>query len=450
MYEFVDLHVSLLHLNSLSKPLTDKLNMRTTSGLISTLLQTAGRLLASNPVLGNAAAAWRKQQPTSSSSLKKQSIQRFSVPSLLPSPPISISLGSSGTTVEKLESVSTAEVKSPREPEPETFVRLANPDDIVLLGDSFADLLELLNDGIYENAPELCDDCEGGTYFLLDPEGERIAVFKPIDEDPQAVNNPKRKDDSPARLTIPQGGAAQREIAAYLIDRGFAGVPETAMVHVKHPSFGGGVKIGSLQKFVEHECGSWDLPPYRFATEDVHRIGLFDLRCFNTDRHGGNMLAVRKQHSSSDHQQSDKTTSLKEGTHGLTPIDHGFAFATDFGEENFEWRFWPQAKRPFSSATRELVANISLEKDIQVLRGQGLCERAIWVHRVMTTFTMKGVAAGATLSELADLCCRKRQQVSELEILCSQAQERSRQQGSDFWQLLDDALDVLFASRRSG
>jgi hypothetical protein len=28
----------------------------------------------------------------------------------------------------------------------------------------------------------------------------------------------------------------------------------------------------------------------RFSTSDVHRIGILDIRLFNTDRHAGNML----------------------------------------------------------------------------------------------------------------------------------------------------------------
>jgi hypothetical protein len=53
------------------------------------------------------------------------------------------------------------------------------------------------------------------------------------------------------------------------------------------------MKLGSLQEFVWHDCDTSELGPSRFSAADVHRIGILDIRLFNTDRHGGNML-VRK------------------------------------------------------------------------------------------------------------------------------------------------------------
>jgi hypothetical protein len=441
MHDFVDIHLWIIHFGDLGKPLAANLTIRIPVGIFLHSFAQAIALLTASKVHDKIAyAASASEQPCSS------------LPQLA-LPPTATSWIDAKTKLPQLlkgsleiakpievEPEPTPEPES--EPEPDTFVRLVNPEDGAGFGHDFESWLELLNDGIYEQVPELCSDCEGGTYFLLDPEGERIAVFKPNDEDPQAVNNPKRKEKEggvvePVRKTVPIGGAALREVAAYQIDRGFARVPETALVRVKHPLFGG-VKEGSLQRFVTHECGSWDLPPYRFAEDDVHRIGLFDLRCLNTDRHGGNMLAVRKN--------SDRNG--KDGTHALVPIDHGFAFPVAFGEENFEWRFWPQAKRPFSAKTKELVEMISVEEDCNLLRKFGLCERAVWLHRVMTTFVKRGVAAGCTLADLANFCCRKRDAPSQLEAVCQQAQDLAQQEGSDFFGThLEKALDSLFAAK---
>ena len=38
------------------------------------------------------------------------------------------------------------------------------------------------------------------------------------------------------------------------------------------------------QEFVSHECDTSELGPSRFATTDVHRIGILDIRLYNTDR----------------------------------------------------------------------------------------------------------------------------------------------------------------------
>ena len=33
----------------------------------------------------------------------------------------------------------------------------------------------------------------GGTYFFMDSEGRRVAILKPVDEEPLAPNNPKAR-----------------------------------------------------------------------------------------------------------------------------------------------------------------------------------------------------------------------------------------------------------------
>jgi len=57
---------------------------------------------------------------------------------------------------------------------------------------------------------ELCQDGVGGTYFIKDENS--IGVFKPIDEEPGAIHNPKNLIQNPV---MPPGGGAVREVAAY-------------------------------------------------------------------------------------------------------------------------------------------------------------------------------------------------------------------------------------------
>lgn len=77
----------------------------------------------------------------------------------------------------------------------------------------------------------------GGAYYLRDPAGVVVAVFKPSDEEPQMVNNPRGYkgpgDGTPGgvsavaagpprppslRRGVHPGEGWQREIAAYLLD----------------------------------------------------------------------------------------------------------------------------------------------------------------------------------------------------------------------------------------
>lgn len=40
-------------------------------------------------------------------------------------------------------------------------------------------------------APKLASSGTGGSYFIADARGKNVAVFKPEDEEPMAINNPK-------------------------------------------------------------------------------------------------------------------------------------------------------------------------------------------------------------------------------------------------------------------
>jgi len=322
------------------------------------------------------------------------------------------------------------------------------------LADAFCAVVETANEGVTYCAPLLCEQGEGGTYFLHNAQGSKIAVFKPADEDPQAVNNPKKKPnpDNPGsplvfRKTIPKGEAALREVAAYEFDRGSIGVPQTRMMKAKGSFFktntspdGGPDKVGSMQVFVTSECESWDLAPYKFSTTDVHRIGIFDVRSFNTDRHGGNMLAVARE----DPKPGDSL-------YDLVPIDHGFCFPTGLSEANWEWLYWPQAKKPFDEETLAFIASIDLDEDSKLLRNLGLSEEAVRVNQMTTTLLKQGAAAGLTLFEIAKLCQRKifkdGEEPSPLENACEAAERAAADDPSSFWSHFELAIRGLLTRR---
>jgi hypothetical protein len=171
----------------------------------------------------------------------------------------------------------------------------------------------------------------GGAYFMQDSYGERfVSVFKPIDEEPVAVNNPRglplSSDGEGLKKGTRVGEGAFREVAAYILDhpesgrrslfggsKGFAGVPPTLMIKCLHKGFnhpeGVTIKIGSLQMFMENNGSCEDMGPGAFPLKEVHKISVLDIRMANADRHAGNILWGKDQ---------------EDGQTVLIPIDHGY------------------------------------------------------------------------------------------------------------------------------
>lgn len=189
------------------------------------------------------------------------------------------------------------------------------------------------------NKPVRSSEGTGGAYFMQDSRGvEYVSVFKPIDEEPMAVNNPRglpvSSNGEGLKRGTKVGEGAVREVAAYILDHpksgprlvtgeavGFAGVPPTVLVRCSHEAFNynytndgdcGSLimdrKVGSLQKFMSNDGNCEDIGPGAFPVEEVHRISVLDIRMANADRHAGNIL-FRKE-------SSGKTL--------LIPIDHGY------------------------------------------------------------------------------------------------------------------------------
>lgn len=187
------------------------------------------------------------------------------------------------------------------------------------------------------NEPVRSFEGSGGAYFMQDSSGQKyVSVFKPIDEEPMAVNNPKglpiSLDGEGLKKGTRVGEGALREVAAYILDhprsglhtianeaKGFAGVPPTVMVKCLHRGFNHpegyeyspkNVKFGSLQMFVNNIGSCEDMGPQAFPVEEVHKISVLDIRLANADRHAGNILVCRDS---------------EEGRIVLIPIDHGYS-----------------------------------------------------------------------------------------------------------------------------
>lgn len=270
------------------------------------------------------------------------------------------------------------------------------------------------------NEPIPSSEGSGGAYFMQDSSGQKyISVFKPIDEEPMAVNNPRglpiSVDGEGLKKGTRVGEGALREVAAYVLDhprdafysldgeeRGFAGVPPTAMVRCLHKGFNhpngykhdlSNVKIGSLQMFMENVGSCEDMGPRAFPVDEVHKISVLDLRLANTDRHAGNILVSKDG----------------GGQIRLIPVDHGYCLPYSFEDCTFDWLYWPQARQPSSPETINYINSLDAEKDIELLKFHGWdippeCARVL---RISTMLLKKGVERGLTPFDIGCIMCRK-------------------------------------------
>ncbi|CAL5013129.1 unnamed protein product [Urochloa decumbens] len=280
----------------------------------------------------------------------------------------------------------------------------------------------------------------GGAYYFWDIFGQRVAIVKPTDEEPFAPNNPKgfvgKTLGQPGlKRSVRVGETGFREVAAYLLDhKNFANVPLTMLVKVTHSVFHvnedvncknktsknklqAHSKIASLQQFIPHDYDASDHGTSSFPVSCVHRIGILDIRIFNTDRHGGNLL-VRKL---------DNESGRFEAQVELIPIDHGLCLPESLEDPYFEWIHWPQASIPFSEDELEYIRNLDPVKDAEMLRMElpMIHEASLRVLILSTSFLKEAAAYGLCLSEIGDMMSRqftgKEEEPSALEVLCMQA-----------------------------
>ncbi|KAK9266821.1 hypothetical protein L1049_001645 [Liquidambar formosana] len=284
---------------------------------------------------------------------------------------------------------------------------------------------ELINstyDGLERgNQPIRSSEGSGGAYFMQDPSGQRyISVFKPIDEEPMAVNNPQglplSTDGEGLKRGTRVGEGAFREVAAYILDhprngprssfndeKGFAGVPPTVMVKCLHRGFNHpegfecaskNVKIGSLQMFMENHGSCEDMGPRAFPMDEVHKISVLDIRLANADRHAGNILVGKDG---------------EDGRVVLIPIDHGYCLPENFEDCTFDWLYWPQARQPYSSDTIDYIKSLDAEQDIELLKFNGWdisleCARTLCIS---TMLLKKGAERGLTPFAIGSIMCRE-------------------------------------------
>ncbi|CAK9186236.1 unnamed protein product [Ilex paraguariensis] len=297
----------------------------------------------------------------------------------------------------------------------------------------------------------------GGAYYFRNSKGESVAIVKPTDEEPFAPNNPKgfvgkalgqpglKEPFAPnnpkgfvgkalgqpgLKGSVRIGETGFREVAAYLLDYDhFANVPPTALVKITHSIFNindGAIgnkpqnkklvsKIASFQEFIPHDFDASDHGTSSFPVAAVHRIGILDIRIFNTDRHAGNLL-VRKLDGIG-----------RFGQVELTPIDHGLCLPESLEDPYFEWIHWPQASIPFSEDELEYIENLDPNRDSEMLRSElpMIREACLRVLVLCTVFLKEAAVFGLCLAEIGEMMSREfragEEEPSELEVVCIEA-----------------------------
>lgn len=256
-----------------------------------------------------------------------------------------------------------------------------------------------IDNGVY---PERIYQGSSGSYFVKNPAGKIIGVFKPKDEEPYGRLNPKwtkwmHKLCCPCcfgrSCLIPNQGYLS-EAGASLVDRklGLGIVPNTRVVKLvsevfnyprldrqkarmkqaimdQFPTVGSHFnriglppKVGSFQVFVDgyKDADYWlrrwenESMPARLSREfqlQFERLVILDYIIRNTDRGNDNWLIK--------YDTSVSKNGSEQGEVKIAAIDNGLAFPFKHPDSwrayPYHWAWLTQAKQPFSEVTRELV-----------------------------------------------------------------------------------------------
>lgn len=267
---------------------------------------------------------------------------------------------------------------------------IASTRESVTVGDEdFNDLFRRAQDAIHAGTqPELIPEGSSGSYFVRDVAGQRIAVFKPKDEEPFAPLNPKWPKFFQRVMCfccfgraclIPNSGYLS-ETGASVIDQRLElhVVPKTRVVKLASPAFFYErrfccvsreqtrlrPKEGSFQTFVtgyepaDHVIARWQYDASLLSEEEKRRfLYLFqkmialDYIIRNTDRHMDNWL-IRH---------------VPGVTLELAAIDNGLAFPVKHPEVAsrlrrfpFKWQSLEFAAQPWDPALRaHLLAKLT-------------------------------------------------------------------------------------------
>lgn len=237
------------------------------------------------------------------------------------------------------------------------------------------------------------------TYYVTNHKGHRVGVFKPHDGDPGRDGTELK-----VRVGVRAGEGWLKEIAAYKLDHGnWAGVPKTEKRRLEIP--GQGLKYGSLQRYVEHLRTAGDICSSRIPRDEVHRIGVLDIRIMNLDRHLENLLIAEENFGGE-----------ADDLFKLVPIDHALSLPdwrsltrrTETSDSRasympFAWMEWEQSNSPFSKDTRRYIRSLNPIMDFYSLLTSGIRFECALTNLIATSFLKTAARKGYNLFQIGSM-----------------------------------------------
>ena len=273
--------------------------------------------------------------------------------------------------------------------------------------------------------PKLLEDGTSGVYQIRGTDKEVIAIFKPIDEEPNTPNNPKgyvsKFGTESFRKGILSGEATIREEATYLVSI-FGGkkmrfdVPETTFVEMSHNHFKKNFRQleimnykenilegGIIQNFLNENfkvkkkkkkkivdkidiSESIDLInsnysiPKKYGTfqkfaDSIGVVADYSYSLFTVEEaHKIMILDFRILNCDRNDEnillvKKNKGSDEDEYYYKLIPIDHAYSFPSclEIGDFELCWMSWSQANEPFTEKEKAYIESINIIEDMERL-----------------------------------------------------------------------------------
>eukprot|EP00750_Incisomonas_marina_P009023 INCI15775.1.p1 GENE.INCI15775.1~~INCI15775.1.p1 ORF type:complete len:811 (-),score=118.66 INCI15775.1:231-2663(-) len=154
---------------------------------------------------------------------------------------------------------------------------------------------------------------------------------------------------------------------------------------------------GSMQQFVTYETTVGDLSINILPAAEVRKIAILDVRLFNGDRHGDNILV-----------QTPPGRPHAYSAARLIPIDHGSCLP-DFrflSVTEFVWWNAKAAHDPFSDEELQYISNLDIVRDAAHLRSLGIREECVATCVICTNLLKMCSRAGLNLHQIVSLIRR--------------------------------------------
>ncbi|MBM3201710.1 MAG: hypothetical protein FJZ56_04805 [Chlamydiae bacterium] len=221
-----------------------------------------------------------------------------------------------------------------------------------------------------------------GSYYILDENQEKIAIFKPQREEGGAEYG-RNKYQVTTKEGIKPGTGAIREVLAHRLHEEI--VPPTALVTIQSSQFSAsnGRKItesGSLQKFVPNSRTFYKLSKEEKNNLDYQGIAYKDFITANADGHADNLLV--------------------DNQNRVISIDNGCILPDDCASApTYCWLSYVDESEMFSQEMQEKANAIDLENEKELIIDSGLSGKAVNT-RAVSVLLMQNLSDITTIRDM--------------------------------------------------